>query len=93
MEPPNYREAKGWPGPCCQNCIHEVSHESRPVCIKYLRYLRLHRICDDWRGENPIRDQSGAVFGYYHSHFEGEDEKSYLNSQQLFDEEGWTPER
>jgi hypothetical protein len=40
-----------------------------------------------------MRDQFGAVFGWYQDDSEGDNEKGYLNSHSLFDEEGWVLER
>jgi hypothetical protein len=39
-----------------------------------------------------MRDQFAKVFGWWHDDSEGDNERSYLNSQVLCDEEGWIPE-
>jgi hypothetical protein len=64
-------------------------HETRPACVKCFCYVRLRRICDDWQpGGRALRDPNdGSVFGWYRDDAESEDEKAYLDSQALSEQE------
>jgi hypothetical protein len=77
------------PRPSCQTCIHEVVHDLRPVCLKYLCYTRIYRICDDWEAGGPTSKDAltGTVLVWRNDDEESEDDEAYLNSQVLTDEE------
>ena len=64
----------------CLNCVHERQLEQRPVCLKYLCYLRLWRVCDDWNGgERFQKDVEGkAIWTFHHDHDPDADELAYL---------------
>jgi hypothetical protein len=91
LEPPNYRREERTPdmiaARACTNCVHERYFELRPVCLRYLCYVRLYRVCDDWDGgKKPLMEVDGkTVLTFLHDHDPDPDEAGCLRGGRLED--------
>ncbi len=58
--PVDYRRAEGYPenldAPQCYNCVFLRTHQGRYTCKRYIAYILISFICDDWqKGPEALR--------------------------------------
>ena len=91
MHPPHYRVAtETYPtDKSCRTCLSEVAYERRLTCIKYLAYVRINTVCDTWKDgkTNLVKDNEADVLFGYKQDVATAEERIYLSSQKLSDED------